>query len=176
MFLVPGWLVAILTFPGIIVHEVSHLVACRVLGVPVLKVCYFRFGNPAGYVIHEKPDSVYKSLMIAVGPFIFNSIVGAAIAAPGALPLLRHKANTPLGYALIWLGFSILMHSFPSTGDAKAMWQAMWSKGSPILAKLVGTPLVLLIYLGALGSVFWLDAIYGAAVIFVAARVLVRLL
>jgi hypothetical protein len=170
---VPGWLVAVATFPGIIVHEIAHLFFCRLFRVPVLKVCYFRFGNPAGYVIHETPHSVYQSLMISIGPFVFNSVVGAVIAAPGAVPVLQFKARSPIDCVLIWLGFSIAMHAFPSTGDAHAMWHAMWSEGSPALAKMLGTPLVVLIYVGAIGSVVWLDAIYGIAVAMLLPKLLI---
>jgi len=69
MFFVPGALISVLTFPGVIVHEIGHLVFCRFYRVAVLKVCYFRFGNPAGYVIHEKPRSATQSMMIGIGPF-----------------------------------------------------------------------------------------------------------
>jgi hypothetical protein len=175
MFAIPGWLVALLTFPGIMVHELAHLACCRVFGVPVHKVCLFRLGNPAGYVIHEKPRSVYQSLVIAVGPFLFNTILAAIVAAPGAPSVLRLRAQ-PVQYLLVWLGIAIGMHAFPSTGDAKAMWSAMWSEGSPFFAKIVGTPLVILIYVGALGSVVWLDAIYGVAVAMLLPRLLIKLL
>jgi hypothetical protein len=65
----------------------------------------------------------------------------------------------------LWLAISIAMHSFPSTGDARSIWDAVWTKGAPITARIVGSPLVAIIYLGALGSIFWLDALYGAAVV-----------
>lgn len=57
------------------------------------------------------------------------------------------------------------MHSFPSTGDAKSIWEAIWDKEAPILSKVVGTPLVGIIVLGAIGSIFWLDLIYGCGVV-----------
>ena len=64
-----------------------------------------------------------------------------------------------------WLAISIAMHSFPSTGDAKSVWAAIWQKGAPILPRLVGTPLVIIVFAGAIGSVFWLDAIYGICLV-----------
>ncbi|MEP6671975.1 MAG: hypothetical protein ABJF10_22625 [Chthoniobacter sp.] len=65
----------------------------------------------------------------------------------------------------MWLAISIAMHSFPSTGDARSIWHSVWSPGSPITAKLFGTPLVATIFLGAIGSIFWLDAIYGFGIV-----------
>jgi len=80
---------------------------------------------------------------------------------------LRHS-DGPLAFAfgaLIWIAVSIAMHSFPSTGDASSIWQAVWEKGAPVSARLVGTPLVALIFAEAIGSVFWLDLLYGIAVV-----------
>ena len=161
--LIPGQIITILTFPGVIVHEIAHKLVCNILGVRVLRVCYFRFGNPAGYVAHEQPQNAIQQILIGLGPFIFNSIVGAIIAFPGALAYHTSKALA-FHYVLIWLGISIAMHSFPSTGDANSIWRAMWVKGTPLLARIVALPVVLLIYLGAVGSFFWLDLIYGAAI------------
>ena len=54
MIIIPGWLIALVTFPGVIVHEAAHFLFCRLRRVAVFDVCYLRFGNPAGYVIHSK--------------------------------------------------------------------------------------------------------------------------
>jgi len=164
MFFIPGWLISIVTFPGVIVHEIAHQFFCRLFRVAVLDVCYFRFGNPAGYVIHEAPRSAFQSIGIGIGPFILNTLIGAFIAAPAAIPVVQFRTGTPLDFFLIWLGVSIAMHSFPSTGDASTIWQAVWSHDVNILAKIVGAPLVVVIYVGAIGSVVWLDLIYGVAV------------
>jgi hypothetical protein len=48
---IPRILVSVLTFPGIIFHELGHQLFCKFTGVRVIKVRYFRFGNPAGYVL-----------------------------------------------------------------------------------------------------------------------------
>jgi len=54
MFFIPGPVIAFLTFPGVIVHEAAHLFFCKLFKLQVYDVCFLRFGNPAGYVIHEK--------------------------------------------------------------------------------------------------------------------------
>lgn len=172
--LIPGQIVTLLTFPGVIVHEAAHRLVCNLLGVRVLKVCYFRFGNPAGYVAHEQPDNAIQQILIGIGPFIVNSIIGAIIAFPGALADLSSKASIA-HYVLIWLGVSIAMHSFPSTGDAKSIWRAMWMQGTPFLVRLAALPVILIIYLGAIGSFFWLDLIYGVGVAFYLPRYLLSL-
>lgn len=168
MFFIPGILISIVTFPGVIVHELAHQLFCRLCRVAVLDVCYFRFENPVGYVIHEKPKNSYQQILIGIGPFLFNTIIGGLIAIPAAVPILNFDVKlgqgTLVSYFLVWLGVSIAMHSFPSTGDAASMWESIKSKDTHIIAKIVGAPIVLLIYIGAAGSVIWLDAVYGIAV------------
>ncbi len=173
MAIIPGWLISIVTFPGVIVHEIAHQLFCRLFRVAVLDVCYFRFGNPAGYVLHEAPRSALHHIAIGIGPFLLNTVVGGLIAAPAAIPVVQFRTGTPLDYFLIWLGVSIAMHSFPSTGDAASIWKAVWSHDVPFLAKVVGSPLVVIIYAGALGSVVWLDLIYGIGVAMLLPRLLI---
>jgi hypothetical protein len=162
MFLIPGPLIALATFPGVIVHELAHQLFCRWFGVPVLEVCYFRFGNPAGYVIHEPAGKGYQSLLISIGPFLVNTILGGLIAFPAALPVVRFGAGDLLDYFLIWLGVSIAMHAIPSIDDAKSLWQAV--KRVSLVGRFVATPIVGIIYLASIGRVFWLDVFYGIGV------------
>jgi hypothetical protein len=161
--MIPGFLIALVTFPGVMVHEMAHQLFCRLARVAVFDVCYFRLGNPAGYVAHEHPRTTAQQVLIATGPFLVNSIVGPLIAFPGVIPVMRFGGGSIIDYALVWLGVSIAMHAFPSTGDAKTMWHAVTARETSLLAKLFVIPLVALIYVGALGSFFWLDAIYGVA-------------
>jgi Putative zincin peptidase len=102
-------------------HELAHQLFCRRFRIPVLNVCYFRFGNPAGFVIHEPATKSYQSVLISVGPFLVNTIIGAIFSFPAAIPVIRFGAGDLLDYFLIWLGVSIAMHAIPSTGDAKSM-------------------------------------------------------
>jgi hypothetical protein len=173
MFFIPGFLIAIITFPGVIVHEMAHQFFCRLTGTPVLNVCYFRVGNPAGFVVHEAATSPGKSLLISIAPFFVNTIVGALIAAPAAMTQEFGEPDL-LNLFLIWLGVSIAMHSFPSTGDAQSLWGSL-GRESWWLRVLVA-PIVLVIFLGALGSMFWLDLFYGIAVAFALPKFLIGLL
>jgi hypothetical protein len=162
--MVPGFYIAIVTFPGVIVHEFAHKLFCQITGTKVIKVCYLRFGNPSGYVQHEPATNVWKYILIGVGPFVVNTTIGFGI---GMIALMKCFHAGALGYVgmfLIWLGVSVAMHSFPSTGDAKYIWSAVWEKGAPISTRLVATPLVVIVLLGALGSVFWLDLLYGMGI------------
>jgi hypothetical protein len=161
--MIPGFIISILTFPGVIVHELAHQIVCWLLRIPVFEVCYFRLRvrGSVGFVRHGIPSTGWASLMVGLGPLLINSIVGVVITFPAAIDSMLGVLH---GWDIViaWLGVSIAMHSFPSTGDAASIWQAVNGPRNSILEKMVAVPIVGLIWLGALGSVFWLDLIYGA--------------
>ena len=159
-----GWLIAIITFPGIILHEWAHKFFCDRTGVPVYKTCYFRLGNPAGYVIHGQVDNYGKAFLISTAPFLVNTIIAAIFFVIAVI--------LPLGlisYILYWLGISIAMHSFPSSEDADNLWH--YSKRAlrrnPLA--LFGFPVVGLIKLAGILSAIWFDLLYAVALLILAA-------
>jgi hypothetical protein len=163
--IIPGFLISIATFPGVIIHELAHVAFCKLTKTPIHKVCYFRVGNPAGYVIHGRPTNVWKHILIGVGPFFLNTVLGLTCGIAAALMHVNLDNLTAVSGIFMWLAISIAMHSFPSTGDARSIWSAIWSDGSPVAARIFGTPLVAVIFLGALGSIFWLDLVYGFGIV-----------
>ena len=163
--MIPGQLVALLTFPGVIIHEAAHLLFCKWGRVAVFDVCFFRVGNPAGYVIHEPPKTFGTSFLISVGPFLVNSLLCIVLCFPAFVPVRIFDQHDPVSYFLLWLGLSIGMHAFPSTGDAKVLWrQARLAAKQLHPLAILSLPLVVVIYAANIGSIFWLDAIYGAAI------------
>jgi hypothetical protein len=154
------WLIALVTFPGIILHEWAHKFFCDRTKVPVYKTCYFRLGNPPGYVIHGPIDSFGKAFLIAIAPFLVNTIVAlilffiAVIIPPGLVTGL-----------LCWLGISIAMHSFPSSEDADSLWhyskKSWWRNPLAIF----GFPVVGLIKLASKLSAIWFDLLYAVALL-----------
>jgi hypothetical protein len=177
MFFVPGIAVAVATFPGVVVHEVAHLAVCRILGIPVYEVCYFRFGTPTGYVVHQKINDFWRLLLVGCGPFLINSVLGAILAFPSALRVFEFEgAASSMDGILVWLGVSVAMHAFPSAGDARAMWEAVTGKDVPVLAKLIGVPLVGLMFLLVLGSGFFFDLVYGILIALAFPKMIVDLL
>lgn len=177
--MIPGFLITWVTFPGVIVHELAHAIFCRLFGLAIYEVSYFRFtmgfGQPAGYVIHQRAEKPWQDLLVSIGPFFVNTILGAVIAAPAAIPFSLGNPD-PLDLVLMWLGVSIAMHSFPSTGDASSAWSSIGRKETPILTKLIGYPVIGLIYVGAALSMFWLDVIYGVFVAGLLPNLIVRAL
>ena len=144
------------------IHELAHKLFCDWTGTRVLKISYFRLGNPAGYVVHERPSNVWKTMLIGVGPFLVNTVAGFLTAMSGSLVGDRAGRWELLAHAVIlWLAVSIVMHSFPSTGDARGIWKAVSERGCPVIARIAAIPVVGFIYLGALGSMFWLNLAYA---------------
>ncbi len=174
--MIPGILISIVTFPGVIVHELAHLLFCKLFRVAVYDVCYFRVGNPSGYVVHEHPRTPLQSIFISIGPFLVNTILGAIIALPAAIPVLKFDSGDIFDYVLIWLGVSIAMHSFPSTGDAKSLWASVTSPQTPFGYKIMAAPICLVIFAGAIGSFFWLDLGYGVVVALALPELVAKLL
>lgn len=166
MFFIPGILISFLTFPGVIVHELAHQLFCRLSRVPVFEVCYFQRGNPCGYVVHEKVDNPWKSFIICIGPLIFNTLIGTLILFPEAIEVIEFKNYTnPLSLFLAWFGISILMHSFPSSGDAENLYESVIkNKSVNIFIKILILPVVGLIYVGSYGSIVWLDLVYAVGI------------
>lgn len=162
---IPSQIVALLTFPGVVVHEVMEQLFCRWAGVAVLNVCYFRLGNPAGHVIHEPDLDLRKSLAIGLGPFFVNSLLGMLLAFPVVLPALEFRVSTSQGYILAWLGISIAMHSIPSTENAKNLWHAVWSCQPSLLTRLLASPIIGLMCIVSAGRLIALDLLYGVAIV-----------
>jgi hypothetical protein len=153
-----GALIALVTFPGIILHEWAHKFTCDRTGVPVLKTCYFRLGNPAGYVIHGPVDNYGKLFLIATAPFLINTTISVIVYLIAVI--------IPLGlaaYILYWLGLSVAMHSFPSSQDADNLWgysKKAWRRNPLVL---LAFPVIGLIKLGGLVRVVWFDLLWAVA-------------
>ena len=165
MFFIPGPVIALLTFPGVIIHEAGHLFFCRYFKLPVYDVCFFQFGNPAGYVVHQKTDRFVPLFFVSMGPFFANTLLCIVFCTAAFLPVWELKVNDPLAYFFYWLGLSIGMHSFPSTADLSNMWELAPQKAKQgNLLAIISLPLVGLLYVLNFGRIFWADLGYGIAV------------
>ena len=164
MIFIPGIVIAVATFPGVIVHEAAHLFFCRWRRVAVFEVCFFQFKNPCGYVMHEPVEDFNTAFLIDVGPLIINSLLCVLICFPAFIPVRLYDMKEPLAYVLLWVGMSIGMHAFPSSGDAQNLWQDAKKAAKQFnpLA-ILSMPLVGLIILANVARFFWFDAIYAAA-------------
>jgi len=165
MIPIPGIVIAVLTFPGVIVHEAAHAFFCRVFGIPILEVKYFRFGNPAGYVIHGETSNTKAQFFITMGPFIINSALCVLFCSAAFLPIWVFDVADPLAWFFYWLGLSIGMHAIPSTQDLKVLWRdtRVGIKSFHPWA-LVSLPLIVILYPLNFLRVIWADLGYGIAI------------
>ncbi len=165
MFFIPGVLISIATFPGIIVHEFAHMLFCKIRKVTVFDVCYFRVGNPGGYVIHENTEDFTSTFLISMGPFIVNTILCLLICLPAYMPVKFFNLEHPLSYFLLWLGISIGMHAIPSNQDAKNVFvQAKQNAKQGDILAILSFPLVGMIFIFNVLRFFWADLFYGVAI------------
>jgi hypothetical protein len=170
--IIPGFLISVLTFPGVIVHEFGHKVFCDYADVPVHKVCYFRLGNPAGYVIHERPRTFFSAFLVTAGPFIAGTTISFLIfllywylyPEPGVFSV------SALG--LIWLGISVALHAFPSSTDAKNLWHETNAHILRNPLAIIGYPVVIIIYIAHFLKVVWIDLVYAVALFALAGFIL----
>jgi nitrate reductase NapE component len=165
MFFIPGFIISILTFPGVIIHETAHHLFCRLTKLAIFDVCYFRVGNPAGYVIHEPTQNFYKAFLVSMGPFFLNTILCVVFCSAAFLPVWELGVNDPLAYFFYWFGISIGMHAFPSTQDLSNVWHLMpaEAKRFNVLA-IVSYPIVAVVFVLNLARVVWADLGYGIVV------------
>jgi hypothetical protein len=165
MFFIPGFVISIFTFPGVIIHEAAHQFFCRTTKLAIFDVCYFRIGNPAGYVVHETTSSFNKAFMVGMGPFFINSFFCVLFCSAAFLPVWELEVVDPLGYFFYWLGLSMGMHAFPSTQDVEEMWDLMPGAARRFnLLAVFSYPLVSLVYVMNGLRVIWADLGYGIAI------------
>lgn len=130
--IIPGFVISVMTFPGVIIHELAHQLFCMICGLEVYEVKYFQ---------------------------------------------MNIDYSNPLNLILGWLGIFILMHFFPSTGDAKVMVaRILKNPDVSILWKVLAAPFIGIIYVFSIGSMFWLDLIYAMAMGLLLPELLVRIL
>ena len=99
-------------FPGVIFHELSHLIACWCFGVKVRKIKLF--GTKEAFVEHDKPNA-WQSLGITIAPFILGNIFSFALFF-SAKDLFVGASGMAIVFC--WFGFSLALFSFPSEQDA----------------------------------------------------------
>jgi hypothetical protein len=171
----PGQVVSAATFPGVIAHEAGHMLFCKLRKVAIFDVCFFRFGNPAGYVVHEEIEDFTSAFWVAVGPLVVNTVLCVLFSLPALVPARMFGSFDLVAWFWIWLGISIGMHAFPSQHDVQALWYHAKKgarEGKPLA--LLSFPLAVLIVLANVLSVVWFDALYALAVGFLGPELLLK--
>jgi len=175
MILIPGELIALLTFPGVILHELSHNLACKLAGVEVYKVCYFRFENPMGYVLHEPPAYIYQSFVITFAPIILGYACAAVV-----ILLANDLFSGVLWYIGMWVAFSISMNALSSDEDINNLWAISRNScilleyegqyyqvevEAPVMWRMISTPIGAIVKILNALRPFWIDVVISILLI-----------
>lgn len=153
---------AMLTFPGVILHELVHAIMCKIFGIQIQEICYLRYGKPAGYIIHSPCNGFLSQFCITIGPLVVNSLLGGYL----GYKYIHLIPNGPLFEKIffVWLGVSFLVHSFPSVSDVKNFHKVL--KKESELIQLVNMPVLLTLYVIAHSAFFWVELGYAWVVVF----------
>jgi hypothetical protein len=118
----PYWWSHVIFFPGVVFHELTHYLACVLVGMKVSKVRWW--GLKEAKVVHEAPKDPGASMMISMAPFMGATILGTVFLFLGHL-LLFEKSLHVHGIFSYWFALSLLYHCFPSREDQKNMWKSL---------------------------------------------------
>ncbi len=104
----------ILLFPGVILHEISHLLGCLLTGTRVTRIKLW--GLREAYIKHEEPGP-FSMLVISLAPFFINSGLSAISVYLGN----SYLTSGGVGWGLLfyWLALSFAYHAFPSLEDVR---------------------------------------------------------
>lgn len=165
MFFIPGFLISLVTFPGVIVHEAAHQLFCRIYNLAVFDVCYIQVGNPAGYVVHEQTNDFTKTFFVSMGPFFINSLLCVLFCSAAFMPVWELKVFDPLAYFFYWLGLSMGMNAFPSNQDLSHIWHLAPAEAKKFnLLAIFSYPLLAVLFVLNLLRVIWADFWYGIGI------------
>ncbi len=114
----PKWFFNVVLFPGVIFHEMSHFIACIILGVRITETKFW--GLEEAHVKHEEP-SLLKTALITTAPLTLGTIISFFFITLGHKQMLALTTVNDLLFslALYWLALGICFHGFPSSQDAE---------------------------------------------------------
>lgn len=169
MIIIPAELIALITFPGVVVHEIAHRFFCDVNYIPVYAVSYFSpLSKNAGCVIHQRTDNVFHRFLIGIGPLIINSLLCIMLTFPAGMIYFlgtdfvpRHSmAMGILHFLLRWLGYTIGFHAIPSNQDIAGLaYQAKSVFAKMFLFPFTG--IIALFNINYIGFMFRIGYAYG---------------
>lgn len=116
----PQKIFVIVVFPGIVLHEVFHVIASVIVGAKVRRINLFSLSG--GSVMHEKPRLPFGQLLISFAPFIGGAaalfFVGRELQ-PFSLDGSQDRISTWRLWALLYVSYSVSCAMLPSWRDVK---------------------------------------------------------
>lgn len=163
MSFILGYLVRIVTLPGLVVDAFVNKMVCQIMEIEVSKVNYIAIDPKELPVVHAIPDRYYKVFGLSVLPFFIITTVSILIFYLGFWLV----NESPAFIIPLYLGISIGAHAFPNTTMGSLLWKSSITeiKSKNYLA-IIGIPVVIFIYIARILHIFWLDVLYGIVLFF----------
>jgi len=164
--MIPGFLIAWATFPGVILHEWSHKQACHWRGVRVRNVEWFNLDG-SGLVTHDQPRGYLDSVLISTAPLFVNTVVSiglwilTGLALIGSIPFDLPVQSEYIALGAGWLALSIGWHAFPSPLDISNAWSAARSNWQSSMVAGLLLPALVLMYISTKLRILWFDLFYA---------------
>lgn len=166
MIFIPGPLVAALTFPGVIMHEVAHRFMCDILRVPVYGINYFSIDSArAGYVYHQRTNNTLHVFLISFAPLFINSFFCMIFTLPymSTVHIAGEGINNFANGFLWWIGMSMGINAFPSNQDTDNVLSVAEENNSSFIVLLLCYLMKLMNWL----SYVWMDLVYAYGLSFI---------
>lgn len=168
-----GLITASLFFASILLHELSHAVMARRLGLPVHSITLFIFGGVSS--LGREPDKPRDEFLIAVvGPgtsFLLSAVFGLAWL---FVDPVSHVLSVVCGYLALVnlsLGAFNMLPGFPLDGG-RIFRSAVWARKHNLLwatrlASMVGVTVAYILIVAGIVITFWTAFITGIWLIFI---------
>lgn len=105
-----------LLLPGMVLHELAHVLACLFTGVKIHQVKWV--GTSEAFVQHDKPGA-FSGLVISLAPFVLGNLLGFWFLQQAIESV---QSDFLFGILFLWFGISMVFLSFPSREDAQNTW------------------------------------------------------
>lgn len=173
--MVPGIVIAFITFPGVIIYQILRRFCLDLMHVPVYEASYFDFAHPTANIAHEKVNNLFKAYVIAVGPFIGCSALSFLLGLPIALLM---SLSAPIGvehWIIMWIAISIGMHAFPVPDDMDTLHECVRGLGGFNLLLPLSWMMLITVKIARFLRVVWFDAIYAGIIAFAIPLMVIRM-
>ncbi len=171
LLIIPKEFVALLTFPGIIVHEIAHRFMCDLFNIPVYKIDYFSLEkNSVGKVIHQKTYKYKEAFLIAMAPLFINSFIAMILMIPffihgqvkDIIPASPDVLINLLFIIISWIGTTIGIHAIPSNQDVENLTELAHTKTAKNCTNIL---IVIIAFFNIPFIGFWLRIFYVGLII-----------
>jgi len=135
------WVAAVVTtllfFISVLLHELSHSLVAKRLGLPVSSITLFLFGGVSS--LKEEPKSAKDEFRVAIVGPLTSFVIGAVLGIAFAVLLLNHEeASVPgaicgyLAFINLAVGLFNMLPGYPLDGG-RVLRSALWARSHNVL-------------------------------------------